>query len=192
MYTGLTGALEAIVLDDNGIPRTKRIAYISGWSIEDKTEIIETAKVGRTYKDTMPGFQSWSASADGAVVFEAGGHQALFKAKYAGEKMVIHFYLNEKTENGNDKSTYFCGTAYIESLSVDLSAEDKGNISIGVRGKGPLDLIVDGIDVRTNTDEAKEYMSLYVSSAGNLMVTVPDNIVGGVYLDKDNNLIVKL
>ena len=66
MYTGLTGALK-ITHKDFG-PAT--LAYISGWSIEDKTEVVETTKLGRIHKDAVTSFQSWSASADGVVVFE--------------------------------------------------------------------------------------------------------------------------
>ena len=159
MYTGLTGALGLSIPKEEGSQSensqtgkffSARIGYISGWSVEDKTEIIESTKVGQVHKEALPGFQSWSASADGAVVFEDnGGHEALFAAKHKGDKIILHFYLKDMETAGTvGKDVYFQGEGYIESLSVDLSAGDKGNISISIRGNGALNLFVDGKNVK--------------------------------------------
>jgi len=126
MYTGLLGK---ITIDSNDI------AYISNWSVEDSSDIIEVTKLGGNYKEKMPGQQSWSASADGAVDFASASYQmALFTSKHSGLPVQCKFYLD--TTTGSE--VYFTGTGYIESLSVDLSAEDKGNISISISGTGPL------------------------------------------------------
>lgn len=128
MYTGLTG--KVMIGEDP-------IAYVSNWSIEDTTDIIEFAQLGggvtenRGYKLKVAGQQSWSASAEGAVDFAtASGQSALFTAKHAGTIVDCEFYLNENVK--------FAGKGIIESLSVDLSAEDKGNISISISGSGKL------------------------------------------------------
>ncbi|MCL2797025.1 MAG: hypothetical protein FWD58_03100 [Firmicutes bacterium] len=140
MYTGLTGALK-VYLDGNW----GTVAYISGWSIDDSAEIIETTKIGEVHKDAFAGMQNWSASADGAIVFNGNDAQAaLFMAKQAGLKIKLQFFLDDKSNVTNGKSTYFSGYGYIESLSVSLSAEDKGNISIGIKGTGKLKLRVNG------------------------------------------------
>ena len=153
MYTGLTGAL-LLRVKKNGQEHVQRVAYISGWSIEESTEIIETTKIGEVHKEGFAGMQSWSASADGAVVFEQeGNHQILFDLKKKGVKFSLQFFLDDKSISGSENSTYFVGDCYIESLSVDLSAEDKGNISIGVKGCGPLDYFVDGATTELNVDE---------------------------------------
>ena len=47
-----------------------------------------------------------------------------------GNEVVCEFYL--------DNSTKFSGTGLIESLSIDLSAEDKGNVSISISGTDEL------------------------------------------------------
>ena len=130
MYTGLTGKLE-IALEENGTFGTStEVAYISNWSVEDTTDIIEVTKLGKEYKEKQPGLQSWSASADGTVVFDGNSQIALFKAKHDGTLVQCAFYL--------DTGVVFTGNGYIESLSVDLSAEDKGNISISISGDGGL------------------------------------------------------
>ena len=128
MYTGLLGKLTI-----GGTAKT--IAYISNWSVEDTTDIIEVTRLGNGFKEKLPGLQSWSASADGAVEFgqvnNASSNQAaLFKAKRDGDEVDCEFYLNN--------SVKFFGKGIIESLSVDLSAEDKGNISISISGIGKL------------------------------------------------------
>ncbi|MDR1905393.1 MAG: hypothetical protein LBQ27_00550 [Clostridiales bacterium] len=126
MYTGLLGKINIGGND---------IAYISNWSIEDTADIIEVSKLGEKYKEKLVGQQTWSASADGAVDFTtASGQAALFAAKHSGSKLTCKFYLYS---NGST-NVLFQGDGYIESLGVDLSAEDKGNISISINGTGAL------------------------------------------------------
>lgn len=136
MYTGLTGKL---IINRNAIvPNTTPVvAYISNWSIEDTADIIEVTKLGGKFKEKLPGLQNWSASADGAVEFALvsgadSGQAELFAAKHDGTEVNCEFYLNDTTK--------FSGKGIIESLSVDLSAEDKGNISISISGIGALTL----------------------------------------------------
>lgn len=122
MYKGLTGK----VMIGGAI-----IAYISNWSVEDTTDIIEVTKLGSNFKEKIPGLQSWSASADGAVEFtDDASQKELFVAKHNGTEVTCEFYL--------DSTTKFSGAGVIETLSVDLSAEDKGNISISISGNGSL------------------------------------------------------
>ena len=124
MYTGILGKIS---IDGNDV------AYISNWSVEDTADVIEVTKLGGAYKEKMVGQQSWSASADGAVDFAATSNQiALFTAKHGRTPVKCKFYLDTKT------GVFFEGDGYIESLSVDLSAEDKGNISISISGDGSL------------------------------------------------------
>jgi predicted secreted protein len=123
MYTGLTGK---VTIDG------KDVAYISNWSVEDTTDIIEITTLGDVNKKKLAGPQSWSASAEGAVCFNEATHLELFSAKKAGKEVSVAFFL--------DGNTKFLGKGFIESLSVDLSAEDKGNISISISGNGALGL----------------------------------------------------
>ena len=140
MYTGLTGAIKINPNFDESGSTPKTLAYISNWSIEDTMDVIEITELGSDSKKKKAGLQSWSASADGSVVFETEStrttHNELFEAKHNRRKIQIELYLHDGT-NGKDK-VYFKGNGYIESLSVDLSAEDKGNISISVSGSGEL------------------------------------------------------
>ena len=128
-YTGLTGKVEI----NKAGSTAKEIMYISNWSIEDTTDVIEVTKLGNGFKEKLPGLQSWSGSADGAVEFDTdNGQSALFASKHNGDEVTCTFYLD------SNANVAFSGTGIIESLSVDLSAEDKGNISISISGIGKL------------------------------------------------------
>jgi len=127
MYTGLTGKIKI------GVASAGEVAYISNWSVENSAEIIEFAELGVSTRHKTSGMKGWTASADGTVMFGGDGcHKQLFDAMNNGDKVNCEFYLNDDTK--------FSGEALIESLSVDLAAEDKGNISISLSGIGILDL----------------------------------------------------
>lgn len=182
MYRGITGALK-FISSLGEVP----IAYISGWNVEDKTEMLESSTFTSIDKETLPGFKSWSASANGAVSFEAvGGHDVLFSKYYKGEKIAFYFYLND-VEN-----TYFRGDGYVESLSVDLAAEDKGNISISVAGTGSLELYVGGKNVINNAEyAATKTLKFTVGDNGHLLAEVPDAFADAIWLE-NGRLAVKL
>ena len=191
MYTGLTGSLK--ILDAFGMPLT--IAYINGWSVDDKTEMIDCSQFGSADTNKIAGRKSWSASADGAISFAEGvSQEMLFERKAAGLPIDVEFYLDvgAPDTDPSQTGTYLRGKGYIESLSVDLSAGDKGNISISIAGDGSLDMIVDGESIfGMNTSEYK--MEFYVNEDdGHLYATVPDRYKDDVYVDDNGHLIVKV
>lgn len=181
MYTGLTGAL--YILDsDMPLLNAERVAYISGWSIENSTDMVEVNTVGQAHTDAYAGRQSWSASADGVVVFENKGQEKLFIAKSLGKKMRLNFYMDLQASGG----TYFTGCGYIESLGVDLSAESAANISISVKGLGQLDLIVDGEDVITQAKKQEMFFKFKLNEEnGKLLVTTDE--INDYRFDKDED-----
>jgi len=134
MYAGITGALKIG-------EQKQRVAYISGWNVEDMSEVVETTKIGQSHKGAYVGRQSWSASADGAIVFDEGSSQAvLFAAKHRGDKIELIFQLEDKV--------FLKGHCYIESLGIGLTAEGKGTISISVKGCGMLAVFVNDDDIK--------------------------------------------
>jgi|AGTN01.1.fsa_nt_gi Phage major tail protein 2. len=129
-YTGLTAKL---TVGEN------EIAYISNWSIEETRDYIEVTKLNSQFKEKIPSLSSWTAKADGAVDFSTTSGQALIRdAMNNGTPVEVKFYLNYDVISTNH--TYFTGSAYIDSLSFDISAEDKANISISLSGIGALTL----------------------------------------------------
>ena len=88
MYTGLTGKVMI------GKGTAADVAYISNWSVEQTTEMLEIAQLGKVYKEKKPGLQSWSASADGVVCFDTiNSHEALFTAKKNGDSVKVKWEM---------------------------------------------------------------------------------------------------
>lgn len=130
MYTGLTAKLE---IKNTAESAAVTVAYISNWSVEESRDLIEVTKLGSKVKEKKPALYSWSASADGTADFGTSTNQKAFRdAMIAGTPVNVTFYMDENVK--------FSGSAYIESMSFDISAEDKGNISISLSGDGELTL----------------------------------------------------
>lgn len=128
-YSGITAQLK---IGD------EKLAYVSNFSVEETRDVIEITELGSKSKAKKPALYSWTASADGVADFENDGAQKTLRdAMLNGTEVTAVFYLCATA----GKLTYLTGTAYVESLSVDISAEDKGNISISLTGSGELKLV---------------------------------------------------
>lgn len=124
MYTGLTAKLSV---------GGKDIAYISNWSVEETRDTVQVTKLGSKLKETYPTTYGWSASAAGAADFATlSGQAELRRAMLEGREVEVKFYLSETDR--------LDGKALVNSFSVDISAEDKGNVSISLTGCGELSL----------------------------------------------------
>lgn len=186
MYKGITGALKTVDI----FGQYKTIAYISGWSVEDSTEMVDVTEFSSVNKRIIPGAKSWHASSDGIVSFEGENSQdILFDALNKGKELTFHFYLNDAdNQSGNEESVYFCGAGYIESVGVELTSEDVGKISISVAGTGKLALRKGDADIASAHEEEKLEFSI---EDGYLHVKCPDNFADSVEI-VDDHLIIKL
>ncbi len=106
----------------------KAVAHMSEFSLELTRDIKDgTFFGGDGYKEKKAGAKDWSASFNGVADFTTDTSQKeLIDAFEAGTLVEAAFYLNE--------TTYFTGSALIESLSIDNSAEDGPNIDISLAG----------------------------------------------------------
>lgn len=126
-YNGIAAKLSVM----NG-ETVEDIGYISNFSVEESKSVVEITAFGKDCKEKLPSIYGWSASAAGIADFNtATGQKKLREAMIKGQPVKVRFYLDK------DK-IYLEGTAYIESMSLDISAEDKGNISISLSGDGEL------------------------------------------------------
>lgn len=124
MYTGLTAKITINNSD-------KEVAYISNWSVDETRDIIEVTCLGKKTKEVAPSLYYWSASAEGTADFTTPDAQkALREAMVNGTKVDVKFYL--------DDDTYLTGKAYVNTFSTNISAEDKGGVSISLTGDGEL------------------------------------------------------
>lgn len=123
-YTGLTAKL---TIDG------KDVAYISNWSVDETRDTIEVTELGSKHKKVLPSLLYWSASAEGTADFTTSSAQRTIReAMVNGDEVAVKFYL--------DSTTYLEGKAVINSFSVNISAEDKGGVSISLTGSGALTL----------------------------------------------------
>lgn len=128
MYTGLTAKLTI----NNS---TTAVAYISNWSVDETRDIVEVTRLGEKTKEIAPTLYYWSASAEGMADFATPDAQiAIREAMLAGTKIDVKFYL--------DNDTYLSGKAFVNTFSTNISAEDKGGVSISLTGSGELTLTV--------------------------------------------------
>lgn len=124
-YSGITAKIVV------GSGEGTQVAYISNFSIEETKDILEITKLGSPTKEKIASMYSWTASADGTADFETDVAQTTLRnAMISGTPVTVKFYLSD--------SRTLTGEALVESMSIDLSAEDKGNISISLSGSGAL------------------------------------------------------
>lgn len=175
MYTGLVGALKT----ENAFGEFTDIAYISGWSVDEKAEMIDCSEFGSADKNSIAGAKSWSASADGTICFnKVGGYDELFEAYCLGKPISFHFHLSDGNIEGKE-NTYLCGSGYIESISVKLSSGDIGTASVSVAGVGPLEMFVNDKNIMSDrAHRVNTAIALYVGGDGHMYAEIPD------YLDE--------
>lgn len=171
MYTGLVGALKT----ENAFGEFTDIAYISGWSVDEKAEMIDCSEFGSADKNSIAGAKSWSASADGTICFnKVGGYDELFEAYCLGKPISFHFHLSDGNIEGIE-NTYLCGSGYIESISVKLSSGDIGTASVSVAGVGPLEMFVNDKNIMSDrAHRVNTAIALYVGGDGHMYAEIPD------------------
>ncbi len=145
-YTGLTAKL---VIEE------KEIGYISNWSVDETCDTIEITKLGAKNKEIYPTFCYWSASAEGTADFtDKSAQYEIRRAMTEGKKVKVKFYLGTDVhESGDETEHYLEGDAYVNSFSVNISAEDKAGVSISLTGDGQLKYIPEPV-VNDNADSS--------------------------------------
>lgn len=135
MITGVTAKLTL---------ENKKIAYITGWTVDNTREMLEISTLGMTDKEVLPGVKDWSASADGLLAFtDADGNNSnqkvIIDAMKNGEVVKFEFVLDTEIVNNTERiKNGFEGSALIESVSIEASASELPKISISIAGVGEL------------------------------------------------------
>ena len=138
VYTGVTAALSVA---DSATGTQKRVAYLTGFSLDLSANSEDFNVLGQRYQESIPTYNAWTASADGKASFENAGQRALMDAYNKQEFIYCEFVIN----NGED---YYgkvtdsdivkaVGFASIESLTIDAGDGVTG-ISISLKGSGGL------------------------------------------------------
>lgn len=121
-FTGLTAEIKV----NNSV-----LGYMSGVDLTLDKTIIEVLQFGARYQEKVPAIKNWTASVDGTVAFTSGGSQhKLYQAYENDEEIKVGIFL--------DDDVYFEGNAYISSLNINGSPDDKMNISCDLEGNGAI------------------------------------------------------
>ena len=138
VYTGVTAALS---VSDSATGKTKRVAYLTGFSLDLSANSEDFNVLGQRYQESIPTYNAWTASADGKASFENAGQRALMDAYNRQEFIYCEFIINNGedyygnvTESSIVKAN---GYASIESLTIDAGDGVTG-ISISLKGTGGL------------------------------------------------------
>lgn len=118
-----------VAIGDSG---NQVVAAIKNWSLELSLETLETTALGDDWKKYITGLKEWSASAEGnyEVPTDSQGQAALQEAYLNGTTVTVKLYVND--------TSYYQGTAYISSLSVEDPVDDLVTISMDFTGNGAL------------------------------------------------------
>lgn len=128
LYTGVTGFIKI----GTGVS-AKSIAHMSSWEVEMSKDIIEIVSFGNGYKEKVPSIKDWSASADGAVDFDANSNQKdLLDAFEDGTLLTLGF--------GITSTIFMEGTGYIESLTITDESDGNVSMSISIAGSNAITL----------------------------------------------------
>lgn len=131
-YTGLTAKVK---LGKDG--SAKVLAYISGVNLNLSKDIIEILQFGAQYKEKVPAIKDWSASVNGTVALAQGSTQKeLYDAFESGNPIDLGIFL--------DDTTYFQGTAYVQSFEIEAAPDDKISLTCELSGSGATTLTVGG------------------------------------------------
>ena len=137
VYTGVSAALSVKRQDGT----LSRVAYATGFTLDLSSDSEDFNVLGQRYQESVPTYNSWSASADAKASFENEGQKALLWAYQNQEFIYCQFIINDGYDsNGNQNvNAMVAATGYagIESLSIDAGDGVTG-MSISLKGTGNL------------------------------------------------------
>jgi hypothetical protein len=158
VYTGVSAALS---VKDSTSGVLKRVAYVTDFNLDLSTDSEDFNVIGQRYQESIPTYNSWTASANAKASFENKGQIALLKSYQEQGYIFCEFIIND----GNGNSTDIVkaeGYASIESLSIDAGDGVTG-LSISLKGTGNL-----GFTLPTFTDAT----GVTISYAGETVSTL--------------------
>lgn len=158
VYTGATAALS--VLDENG--DAKRVAYVSDFTVDLSSNSEDFNVLGQLYQESIPTYNSWTASSSAKASFENDGQRLLLQAYNNLDQIKCEFIVNNSTNA--DEIIKFTGWAIIESLSVGVG-DSVSTFDISLKGSGDLDVDLPSITYVTALSLTPQEMTLNVGDA---------------------------
>ena len=111
-HTGVEGVVKV---------STNTVAEVVAFSLSVESELIDQVKLGDTFRSYKAGTRQWS----GEITChwdetDTSGQQALQTAILNGSSVTLNLY----PEGATSADSYYTGTAFLKSLSVDISDND--------------------------------------------------------------------
>ena len=171
VYTGVAAAIS--VADSTGA--LQKVAYATGFTLDLSANTEDFNVLGQKYQESIPTYNTWTASSDAKASFENKGQSALLSAYQNSDYVLCEFIINDgKKSDGSVSSTSIVkaqGYATIESLSIDVG-EGVTGISISLKGTGNLGFSLPQYVAVTNVTLNKSTLSLTKGSSEQLIATV--------------------
>ena len=111
-HTGVEGVVKV---------STNTVAEVVSFSLSVESELIDQVKLGDTFRSFKAGTRQWS----GEITChwdetDSSGQQALQTAILNGSSVTLNLY----PEGATNPDSYYTGTAFLKSLSVDIADND--------------------------------------------------------------------
>lgn len=134
VYTGATAALSVQNASGNYV----RVAYVSDFTIDLSSNSEDFNVLGQLYQESIPTYNSWTASSSAKASFENDGQRLLIDA-YNNLKQIKCEFLVDNANGVTSKMIKFDGWAIIESLSIGVG-DGVSTFDISLKGSGDLDV----------------------------------------------------
>lgn len=175
VYTGVAAAIS--VSDSNGV--MQKVAYATGFTLDLSANSEDFNVLGQKYQESIPTYNTWSASSDAKASFENKGQAALLNAYDNSDFVLCEFIINDgkKTDGTVNENSIVKATGYatIESLSIDIGDGVTG-ISISLKGTGRLGFQKPSYIAVTKVELNKTELALTKDSSEQLVATIsPDD-----------------
>ena len=184
VYTGVSAALSVKRTDGS----LQRVAYATGFTLDLSTDSEDFNVLGQRYQESVPTYNSWTASSDAKASFENQGQKDLIAAYNNQEFIYCQFVINDGYDAKGvlhaGSIVIATGYASIESLSIDVGDSVSG-LSISLKGTGNLGFTLpDYVEVTSvtiscddsNFDASEKKLTLKKGNSVQLVAKVtPDN-----------------
>lgn len=98
------------------------VAEVVSWSLNATLNMVEDTALGDSWKTHMPGTREWSGSLTCHWDETDTNGQTAIRSALTGASSVT---LNLYPEGSSNPDTYYTGTAYVTSFSVEVGGNDE-------------------------------------------------------------------
>ena len=110
------------------------VTFMDNWTLNRATTTAETTQFGNDWEEHCATVKNWNASVSGTLDRSDASQAALLDQLEDGTVADV----NARFYTSSTSSTYWSGSAVVESDSIGSPVKDKVAISINLKGNGEL------------------------------------------------------